>query len=191
VARPRGGEHSPSRRHPRFHPSRLARVEPLLSSSPRTKPTGRVEIEEAVIIAAADQLASLGPSEMTVRGVAEAAGVNHALVHRHLQTKERVVKGALERMAAESFEEVQGQAGGRLRLTDYPRVRRYVIASDRQLHRTRARSGNRGRQECRMAMCCLRSRSVRTPSRQGRWHRLRRRRWGTRHPRFGAEPEEP
>jgi AcrR family transcriptional regulator len=105
----------------------------LLSSSPRTKPTGRVEIEEAAIIAAADQLASLGPSRMTVRGVAEAAGVHHALVHRHLQTKERVIKSALERMAAESFEEVQGRAGGQLRLTDYPRVRRYVIALARCL----------------------------------------------------------
>jgi len=63
-----------------------------MSSSPRTKPTGRVEIEEAAIIAAADQLASLGPSQMTVRGVAEAAGVNHALVHRHLQTKDRVIR---------------------------------------------------------------------------------------------------
>ena len=104
-----------------------------MSSSPRTKPTGRVEIEEAAIIAAADQLASLGPSQMTVRGVAEAAGVNHALVHRHLQTKERLIKGALERMAAESFEEVQGRAGGQLRLMDYPRVRRYVIALARCL----------------------------------------------------------
>lgn len=105
----------------------------MTSSSPRAQPSGRDEIVEAAVVAAADQLAAVGPARMTVRTVAEVAGVNHALIHRHLHTKERLIAAALDRLAAESFDEVEAAVGDRLKLADYPHVRRYVMALARCL----------------------------------------------------------
>jgi len=59
--------------------------------------------------------------------------VNHALTHRHPQTKERPVAAALDHLADESSNEVEAWVGDRLKLANYPRVRRYVMALARCL----------------------------------------------------------
>lgn len=105
----------------------------MTTASPSARPTGRDEVVEAAIAAAADLLVTAGPARMTVRTVAEAAGVNHALIHRHLETKEHLIAAALDRLVAESFAEVEAGGGDRLKLADYPRVRRYVVALARCL----------------------------------------------------------
>ncbi|MBL8777248.1 MAG: TetR/AcrR family transcriptional regulator [Acidimicrobiales bacterium] len=68
------------------------------------RPVGRAEVMEAVSAAATDLFAERGPDAVTVREVADRAGVNHALIHRHFGTKEEllrvVLSGAIERMAS-------------------------------------------------------------------------------------------
>lgn len=68
------------------------------------RPVGRAEVMEAVREAATDLFAERGPDAVTVREVADRAGVNHALIHRHFGTKEELLRvvlaGAIERMAA-------------------------------------------------------------------------------------------
>ena len=67
------------------------------------RPVGRAEVMEAVREAATDLFAERGPDAVTVREVADRAGVNHALIHRHFGTKEEllrvVLSEAVERMA--------------------------------------------------------------------------------------------
>ena len=59
---------------------------------------------EAVRHAATELFAERGPDAVTVREVADRAGVNHALIHRHFGTKEELLRvvltGAIERMAS-------------------------------------------------------------------------------------------
>lgn len=105
----------------------------MTTAESSARPTGRDEVVEAAIVAAADQLVAIGPARMTVRTVAEAAEVNHALIHRHLETKERLIASALDRLVTESFAEVEAGTGDRLKLEDYPRVRRYALALARCL----------------------------------------------------------
>jgi AcrR family transcriptional regulator len=68
------------------------------------RPVGRAEVMEAVRQAATELFAERGPDAVTVREVADRAGVNHALIHRHFGTKEELLRvvltGAIERMAS-------------------------------------------------------------------------------------------
>lgn len=69
----------------------------------RPRPVGRAEVMEAVRESAMVLFAERGPDAVTVREVADRAGVNHALIHRHYGTKEEllrvVLSEAIERMA--------------------------------------------------------------------------------------------
>jgi AcrR family transcriptional regulator len=49
----------------------------------------------AVQAAAVELLAESGPREVTVRKVAERAGVNHALIHRHFGTKDALLRAVV------------------------------------------------------------------------------------------------
>jgi TetR/AcrR family transcriptional regulator, repressor for neighboring sulfatase len=72
----------------------------------------------AIEAAAVELLADRGPREMTVRAVAELAGVNHALVHRHFGTKDAliraVVTGQSRELAARAAALPRADAGGML-----------------------------------------------------------------------------
>ncbi len=63
-------------------------------------PKGRDEIRTAVLDAADRLFASRRPSQVSVREIAELAGVNHALVHRHFETKDNLVREVLDRANA-------------------------------------------------------------------------------------------
>lgn len=67
----------------------------------RQRPRGREEIMTAVLDAATALFATRGPASVSVRDIAAAAGVNHALVHRHFGTKQEVLRAVLERMVQE------------------------------------------------------------------------------------------
>jgi AcrR family transcriptional regulator len=54
----------------------------------------------AVRAAAADLLAERGPRDISVRDVAERAGVNHALVHRHFGTKDDLFRAVIAEQSA-------------------------------------------------------------------------------------------
>jgi AcrR family transcriptional regulator len=55
----------------------------------------------AVLDAAMTLFAARGPASVSVRDIAAAAGVNHALVHRHFGSKQEVLRAVLERAAHE------------------------------------------------------------------------------------------
>ena len=65
------------------------------------RPRGRVEVMAAVRAAATDLLVERSPRDITVRDVAERAGVNHALVHRHFGTKEELLRSVIADLSAQ------------------------------------------------------------------------------------------
>jgi AcrR family transcriptional regulator len=62
---------------------------------------GRHEVEERLIAAAADLLGEIGPRAMSVRLIAERAGVNHGLVHHYFDGKEGLLRAAMSRLVEE------------------------------------------------------------------------------------------
>jgi AcrR family transcriptional regulator len=74
------------------------------AGAPRTagprRPRGREAVMAAVLDAATVLFAARGPASVSVRDIANAAGVNHALVHRHFGSKHAVLRAVLERAAS-------------------------------------------------------------------------------------------
>jgi TetR/AcrR family transcriptional regulator, repressor for neighboring sulfatase len=64
----------------------------------------------AVLEATVELLAEAGPRTLSVRQVAERAGVNHALVHRHFGTKDEIVRRALETQSAAVARDVRDRS---------------------------------------------------------------------------------
>jgi TetR/AcrR family transcriptional regulator, repressor for neighboring sulfatase len=56
---------------------------------------GRARTTAAIVAAAEDLFSELGFSAVTVRAIAERAGVSHALVHRYLGSKEDIYRAVL------------------------------------------------------------------------------------------------
>jgi AcrR family transcriptional regulator len=63
------------------------------------RPTGREEISDAVLDAAERLFAAAGPNEVSLRAIAEEAGVNYGLVHRHFGTKDELFERLMQRYA--------------------------------------------------------------------------------------------
>lgn len=69
---------------------------------PQERPgRNRADAEERLIVAAADQLVELGPRNLSVRHVAENAGVNHGLVHHYFGGKRGLLEAAMTRLVEE------------------------------------------------------------------------------------------
>ena len=62
----------------------------------QTRPTGKKEVMEALTQAATELFGQLGPEAVSVRDVAAKADVNHALVHRHFGSKEKLLQAVLD-----------------------------------------------------------------------------------------------
>lgn len=65
----------------------------------------------AIVAAAAELLREQSPREVTVREVAERAGVNHALVHRHFGTKDELLRAVIV-ARSEAFARDAGELAG-------------------------------------------------------------------------------
>src|SRR5262245_29363759 len=76
-------------------------MSPALLAAPGPRPRGREAVMAAVLDAAMTLFAARGPAAVSVRDIAAAAGVNHALVHRHFGTKQEVLQAVLERTVQE------------------------------------------------------------------------------------------
>ncbi|WP_109510088.1 TetR/AcrR family transcriptional regulator [Nocardioides speluncae] len=72
----------------------------MTTSTTSERPHGREQVTAAIHQAAVELLADRGPREVTVRQIAERAGVNHALVHRHFGSKQALVRSVLETESA-------------------------------------------------------------------------------------------
>jgi len=64
-------------------------------------PTGKQEVVNALVDAATELFSERGPGAVSVRDVANRAGVNHGLVHRHFGSKDGLVRAVLDRLVAD------------------------------------------------------------------------------------------
>jgi AcrR family transcriptional regulator len=60
----------------------------------------RADVEESLVAAATELFAQRGPSHVSIRQIADAAGVNHGLVHHYFGSKDRLVSAVLDRCGA-------------------------------------------------------------------------------------------
>lgn len=74
------------------------------------RPSGRDEVVEALLDAADHLFSTRGPADVSLRGIAREANVNHGLVHRHFGTRDDLIDRLLERMATEWAAEVRTTA---------------------------------------------------------------------------------
>jgi AcrR family transcriptional regulator len=61
------------------------------------QPYGRDEVVDSIIEATLSLWESKGPANLTLRGIAQRAGVNYGLVYRHFGTKEAVIRAAMNK----------------------------------------------------------------------------------------------
>jgi len=98
----------------------------------KSRPRDRERVEHDLTTAAADLLGELGPRALTVRMVAERAGVNHGLIHHYFGGKQQLLYAAMRRLVSEHEEFVARRTGGSpipapLALVDDPRYLRAVV----------------------------------------------------------------
>lgn len=92
----------------------------------------RADTEERLVVAAAELLAEIGPRSMTVRAIAERAGVNHGLVHHYFGGKDGLVRAAMTRLVMDHAERARTRANGgplpaALGLVDDPEYLRAIV----------------------------------------------------------------
>lgn len=87
---------------------------------------GRAASEDALVTAASELFADVGPNAVSVRNIADRAGVNHGLVHHYFGSKAGLVQAVLERMAAESEAALAELGPGAVFSAADERVRRHV-----------------------------------------------------------------
>jgi AcrR family transcriptional regulator len=75
-------------------------------ASEAASPRGAEAVRSALLAAASDLFAARGPSHVSVREIARAAGVNHGLVHHYYGSKEALLRAVLDDLAAQSAIEV-------------------------------------------------------------------------------------
>ncbi|MGA0862511.1 MAG: TetR family transcriptional regulator [Ilumatobacteraceae bacterium] len=73
---------------------------------------GRVSAEQRLVEAAAEMLAEVGPRAMSVRQVAERAGVNHGLVHHYFGGKDGLLRAAMRRLVSDHERWAREVSGG-------------------------------------------------------------------------------
>lgn len=92
----------------------------------------RERVENELIAATADLLGEVGPRALSVRMIAERAGVNHGLVHHYFGGKAELLRAAMARLVDEHRDFAKEKSGGRvlpapLALTGDPRYLRAVV----------------------------------------------------------------
>lgn len=63
------------------------------------RPRGEQEVKDAVLEAASVLFAEKGPAATSLREIAQSAGVNHGLIHRHFGSKQRLVRAVHDHLA--------------------------------------------------------------------------------------------
>ncbi|MCW2546556.1 MAG: TetR family transcriptional regulator [Mycobacterium sp.] len=77
----------------------MAAAESTAGPVSTARPTGRDEITDAVLDAAERLFAAAGPNEVSLRAIAQEAGVTYGLVYRHFGTKDALLERLLTRYA--------------------------------------------------------------------------------------------
>lgn len=81
----------------------------MISTTEKSTRT-RVDTEEKLIAATAQLLGEVGPRALSVRAIAERAGVNHGLVHHYFGGKDALLQVAMERLVHEHFDYAMAQS---------------------------------------------------------------------------------
>jgi len=70
--------------------------------SRQRRPSGREEVREALLNAAQKLIAARGPARVTLREIADEAGVNFGLVYQYLGTRDELLREVYQRVAQRS-----------------------------------------------------------------------------------------
>lgn len=81
----------------------------MISTTEKSTRT-RVDTEDRLITATAELLGEVGPRSLSVRAIAERAGVNHGLVHHYFGGKDALLQVAMERLVHQHFEYAMSQS---------------------------------------------------------------------------------
>lgn len=104
-------------------------------STVEARPTrSRADSEERLIVAAASLLGEVGPRSVSVRMIAERAGVNHGLVHHYFGGKDGLLRAAMSRLVEEHAAYATAKSKGKplpapLALVDDPGYLRAIVRS--------------------------------------------------------------
>ena len=97
-------------------------------------PRGGEAIREAILQATEDLLAKHSPTEISLRQIAEAASINHSLIHRYFGTKENVILAVHERIISKlgeqfaAIESLDGNVGRLFKINEQNPSRRILLA---------------------------------------------------------------
>ena len=97
-------------------------------------PHGRDEVKKAILDATERLLLKKSPNKITVREIAEAANIKHPLIHRHFETKEKVILAVHARRIAdiekrvEKIEDVEGNIATFFEAVKKIKFRRIALA---------------------------------------------------------------
>ena len=97
-------------------------------------PHGRDEVKKAILDATERLLLKKSPNKITVREIAEAANIKHPLIHRHFETKEKVILAVHARRIAdiekrvEKIEDVEGNIATFFEAVKEIKFRRIALA---------------------------------------------------------------
>jgi AcrR family transcriptional regulator len=68
---------------------------------------GRKNVEKRLIDAAAELVGSIGPNQLTIRDIADHAGVNHAQIHHYFGGKQGLLIATYKQLAFEHVEQLE------------------------------------------------------------------------------------
>jgi AcrR family transcriptional regulator len=83
-----------------------------VADAPPTRVRGSDAVKTALIEAAASMLGEVGPRGISVRDVAERAGVNHGQVHHYFGGKRGLLKAAMAFLARKHFDHARQRSEG-------------------------------------------------------------------------------
>jgi AcrR family transcriptional regulator len=83
-----------------------------VAPSPGSRIKGSEAVKTALIQAAADMLGEVGPKSLSVRDLAERAGVNHGQVHHYFGGKRGLLEAAMRHLAKGHFQHSLELSGG-------------------------------------------------------------------------------
>lgn len=78
-----------------------------LKTIKNNKTKGRQNVEKKLIESAAVLVGSIGPNQLTIRDIADHAGVNHAQIHHYFGSKDGLLSATYKLLAFEHIEQLQ------------------------------------------------------------------------------------
>ncbi len=84
------------------------------------KAKGRQNVEKKLIESASELVGSIGPNQLTIRDIADHAGVNHAQIHHYFGGKDGLLVATYKLLAFEHVEQMQRRNVSPINMLDEP-----------------------------------------------------------------------